>query len=64
MQLISLALLGASYRRFVQKRPIWGPGVTFPERGLGVEQQRERLQKLGVDPDALRPDPKQLELAS
>ncbi len=60
---IAIALV-ASYRRFVQKRPIWGPGaLVFPERGLGVEQQRTRLQKLGVDPDALRPDPKQLERA-
>ena len=60
---IALALV-ASYRRYVQKRPIWGPGaLSFPERGLGVEQQRERLQKLGVDPNALRPDPKQFERA-
>ena len=60
---IAIALV-ASYRRFVQKRPIWGPGaLAFPERGLGVEQQRERLQKLGIDPNALRPDPAQLERA-
>jgi uncharacterized membrane protein YeaQ/YmgE (transglycosylase-associated protein family) len=60
---VALALV-ASYRRYVQKRPIWGPGaLAFPDRGLGVEQQRERLQKLGVDPDALRPDPKQFERA-
>jgi uncharacterized membrane protein YeaQ/YmgE (transglycosylase-associated protein family) len=59
---IAIALV-ASYRRFVQKRPIWGPGaLAFPERGLGVEQHRERLQKLGVDPDVLRRDPKRLEL--
>ena len=58
---IALALV-ASYRRFVQNRPIWGPGaLAFPERGLGVEQQRERLQKLGLDPNALRPDSKTLE---
>jgi len=58
---IALALV-ASYRRFVQNRPIWGPGaLAFPERGLGVEQQRERLQKLGLDPNALRPDPKAFE---
>jgi uncharacterized membrane protein YeaQ/YmgE (transglycosylase-associated protein family) len=50
--------LVAAYRRFVQKRPIFGPGaLAFPERGFGVEQTRERLQKLGVDPNALRPDP-------
>ena len=60
---IAIALV-AAYRRFVQKRPIWGPGaLAFPERGLGVEQQRERLQKLGIDPNALRPDPAQLERA-
>jgi uncharacterized membrane protein YeaQ/YmgE (transglycosylase-associated protein family) len=60
---IAIALV-ASYRRFVQRRPIWGQGaLTFPERGIGVEQQRERLQKLGVDPNALRPDPKHFERA-
>ncbi len=60
---IAIALV-ASYRRFVQKRPIWGPGaLAFPERGLGVDQQRERLQKLGIDPNALRPDPAQFERA-
>ncbi len=58
---IAMALV-ASYRRFVQKRPIWGPGaLAFPDRGLGVDQQRERLQKLGIDPNALRPDPAQSE---
>jgi uncharacterized membrane protein YeaQ/YmgE (transglycosylase-associated protein family) len=56
--------LVAGYRRFVQKRPIFGPGaLAFPERGLGVEQTRERLQKLGVDPNALRPDPKKFQQA-
>jgi uncharacterized membrane protein YeaQ/YmgE (transglycosylase-associated protein family) len=60
---VAVALV-AAYRRYVQKRPIFGPGArAFPERGIGVEQQRERLQKLGVDPDALAPDPKQLERA-
>jgi uncharacterized membrane protein YeaQ/YmgE (transglycosylase-associated protein family) len=60
---IAIALV-AAYRRFVQRRPLWGPGaLAFPERGLGVEQQRERLQKLGIDPNALRPDPRRLERA-
>jgi uncharacterized membrane protein YeaQ/YmgE (transglycosylase-associated protein family) len=60
---IAMALV-AAYRRFVQKRPIWGPGaLAFPERGLGVDQQRERLQKLGIDPNALRPDAAQVERA-
>lgn len=54
--------LVAAYRRFVQRRPIFGPGaLAFPERGLGVEQTRERLQKLGLDPNALRPDPARLD---
>jgi uncharacterized membrane protein YeaQ/YmgE (transglycosylase-associated protein family) len=58
---VAMALV-AAYRRFVQHRPIFGPGaLTFPERGLGVERTRERLQKLGVDPNALRPDPAKLE---
>jgi len=60
---VAVALV-AGYRRYVQKRPIFGPGArAFPERGIGVEQQRDRLQKLGVNPDALAPDPKVLEHA-
>ena len=60
---VAVALV-AGYRRYVQKRPIFGPGArAFPERGIGVDQQRERLQKLGVNPDALAPDPKLLERA-
>jgi uncharacterized membrane protein YeaQ/YmgE (transglycosylase-associated protein family) len=60
---IAMSLV-AAYRRFVQKRPIFGPAaLAFPERGLGVEQTRERLQRLGVDPNALRPDPAKLERA-
>jgi hypothetical protein len=50
-----------AYRHFIQRRPIFGPGaLRFPERGLGVEQARERLSKIGIDPDALSPDPKKL----
>jgi uncharacterized membrane protein YeaQ/YmgE (transglycosylase-associated protein family) len=60
---VAIALV-ASYRRFVQRRPVFGPGaMTFPRTGVGVEQQRERLKKLGVDPDRLTPNPKQLERA-
>ena len=51
---VAMALV-AAYRRFVQKRPIFGAGAyAFPERGLGVEQQRERLQKLGHRPERAR----------
>lgn len=58
---VAIALV-AAYRRFVQKRPVFGPGaLAFPERGLGVDQTRERLQRLGIDPNALRPDPAALE---
>jgi uncharacterized membrane protein YeaQ/YmgE (transglycosylase-associated protein family) len=60
---VAIALV-AGYRRFVQRRPVFGAGAyAFPERGLGVEQQRERLQRLGIDPSALRPDTRQLERA-
>src|SRR5579875_1048813 len=42
------------YRHFVQKRPLWGPDAyRFPERGIGVEQARERLRRAGVDPDQI-----------
>ena len=42
------------YRRFVQKRPLWGKDAfRFPERGFGVEQYRERLRRAGIDPDQI-----------
>lgn len=51
--LASIALVLA-YRRFVQRRAIWGADAyRFPERGLGVQQYRERLQRAGIDPDAV-----------
>jgi uncharacterized membrane protein YeaQ/YmgE (transglycosylase-associated protein family) len=51
--LFAIALVIA-YRRFVQKRPIWGPDAyRFPKRGVGVEDYRERLQKAGIDPDTI-----------
>jgi uncharacterized membrane protein YeaQ/YmgE (transglycosylase-associated protein family) len=60
---VAIALV-AAYRHYVQKRPILGPGARkFPERGLGVEQYRERLKRVGIDPDLLAPDPKQLQRA-
>jgi uncharacterized membrane protein YeaQ/YmgE (transglycosylase-associated protein family) len=62
---ISIALaiaLVAAYRRFVQHRPIFGRGaMAFPERGLGVAEQRDKLRSLGFDPDNLRPDARNLE---
>jgi uncharacterized membrane protein YeaQ/YmgE (transglycosylase-associated protein family) len=60
---VAIALV-AAYRRFIQQRPIFGPGAyAFPERGLGVDQQRERLKSIGIDPDNLRPDPQRIEQA-
>lgn len=52
---VAIALV-AAYRVFVQKRPVFGAGaLKFPERGIGVEQYRERLRKIGFDPDSLQP---------
>jgi uncharacterized membrane protein YeaQ/YmgE (transglycosylase-associated protein family) len=52
---VAIALV-AAYRRFVQHRPVWGPdALRFPQRGFGVEQQRDRLRKLGIDPDRVGP---------
>jgi uncharacterized membrane protein YeaQ/YmgE (transglycosylase-associated protein family) len=51
--LCAMALVMA-YRRFVQKRPLWGPGAyRFPERGIGVDEYRERLTRAGIDPDTI-----------
>jgi uncharacterized membrane protein YeaQ/YmgE (transglycosylase-associated protein family) len=42
------------YRRFVQKRPLWGKDAyRFPERGFGVDAYRERLRRAGIDPDKI-----------
>jgi uncharacterized membrane protein YeaQ/YmgE (transglycosylase-associated protein family) len=60
---VAIALV-AAYRRFVQHRPIFGSGaLAFPERGFGVAGQREKLKQLGIDPDKLRPDPRQFQQA-
>jgi uncharacterized membrane protein YeaQ/YmgE (transglycosylase-associated protein family) len=60
---VAIALV-AAYRRFVQHRPIFGPGaMAFPERGIGVAETREKLRSLGFDPDAMRRTPRQLERA-
>jgi uncharacterized membrane protein YeaQ/YmgE (transglycosylase-associated protein family) len=46
------------YRRFVQKRPLWGKGAyRFPERGFGVDAYRERLKRAGIDPDKIGSQP-------
>lgn len=51
--LVSIALV-VGYRRFVQKRALWGPDAyRFPQRGVGVEEYRERLRRAGIDPEAI-----------
>jgi uncharacterized membrane protein YeaQ/YmgE (transglycosylase-associated protein family) len=46
--------LVVAYRRFVQKRPLWGPeAYRFPQKGFGVDEYRERLSRAGIDPDAI-----------
>ena len=48
--------LVVAYRRFVQRRAIVGRNAyRFPERGVGVEGYRQRLQRAGIDPDRLGP---------
>jgi uncharacterized membrane protein YeaQ/YmgE (transglycosylase-associated protein family) len=42
------------YRRLIQKRAVWGKDAyRFPERGIGVAHYRERLRKVGIDPDQI-----------
>jgi hypothetical protein len=51
---ICAIVLVLAYRRFIQKRAIWGPDAyRFPKRGIGVENYRERLQRAGIDPDTI-----------
>jgi Short C-terminal domain len=47
LSFIGAVLLVIAYRRFVQKRPAYGPdALKFPERGLGIERFQERRQKM------------------
>jgi uncharacterized membrane protein YeaQ/YmgE (transglycosylase-associated protein family) len=44
---LGAVLLVVAYRRFIQKRPIYGPeALKFPERGFGIERFRDRQQKM------------------
>lgn len=44
---IGAVLLVVAYRRFVQKRPVYGPeALKFPERGIGVARFRQQRQQL------------------
>ncbi len=49
---VAAILLVVAYRRFVQRRPIFGrDAYTFPKRGFGIETYRNRLRRAGLDPD-------------
>ena len=51
---LAAIILVLLYRRFVQKRALWGPeAYRFPERGIGVDNARERLKRAGIDPDQI-----------
>jgi uncharacterized membrane protein YeaQ/YmgE (transglycosylase-associated protein family) len=40
-------LLVVAYRRFVQKRPAYGPDAyKFPERGVGIERYQQRRERM------------------
>src|SRR5687768_4655461 len=54
LEIAVAALLVVAYRRYVQRRPITGPGARrLPTRGVGISRLRDRLRRLGVDPDTL-----------
>src|SRR5438034_7183498 len=43
---IGAVLLVVAYRRFIQKRAVYGPeALKFPERGVGIGPLRERRQQ-------------------
>ena len=47
-------LLVVLYRLLVQHRPVVGrDAYRFPERGIGIDGYRERLQRAGIDPDRI-----------
>jgi uncharacterized membrane protein YeaQ/YmgE (transglycosylase-associated protein family) len=54
VSLVVAVCLVLIYRRFVQKRPLWGKeAFRFPERGFGIKHYRERLKRAGIDPDQI-----------
>jgi uncharacterized membrane protein YeaQ/YmgE (transglycosylase-associated protein family) len=47
LSFLGAVLLVVAYRRFVQKRPLYGPeALKFPERGFGIDRFRQRRQKM------------------
>ena len=57
-EILAAMLLIILYRRFVQGRPITGPEAKrLPTKGVGIARFRERLRRMGIDPDAAAPGP-------
>ena len=51
---LAAVLLVVAYRHYVQRRPVWGrDALRFPRRGVGVQEYRKRLERIGIDPDRL-----------
>jgi uncharacterized membrane protein YeaQ/YmgE (transglycosylase-associated protein family) len=47
LSFLGAVLLVVAYRRFVQKRPLYGPeALKFPERGFGIDRFQQRRQKM------------------
>jgi uncharacterized membrane protein YeaQ/YmgE (transglycosylase-associated protein family) len=47
LSFLGAVLLVVAYRRFVQKRPMYGPdALKFPERGIGIDRFQQRRQKM------------------
>jgi uncharacterized membrane protein YeaQ/YmgE (transglycosylase-associated protein family) len=47
LSFLGAVLLVVGYRRFVQKRPMYGPdALKFPERGIGIDRFQQRRQKM------------------
>ena len=54
LEIATAVVILALYRRYVQRRPLWGHGAhAFPKRGIGISTMRARLKRLGVNPDQL-----------
>jgi uncharacterized membrane protein YeaQ/YmgE (transglycosylase-associated protein family) len=54
LEIATAVLILAAYRRYVQRRPLWGAAAhAFPKRGIGISKMRARLKRLGINPDDL-----------
>jgi uncharacterized membrane protein YeaQ/YmgE (transglycosylase-associated protein family) len=52
--IVSASVLIVLYRRYVQGRPITGPEAhKLPTKGVGVGALRQRLRRMGIDPEAI-----------